>query len=138
MAKKVTPLDLEKEVMKILDEYGQDVNDNLGEIVTEMTKKGVKALRKESEATFGTSKSRSKKYAKTWTSQMETGRLSKQGSIYNSQPGLPHLLEFGHVSANGTGRGYSTEKAPVKGRKHIEKVEQELVKLFEREVKSKL
>ena len=138
MAKKVTPLDLEKEVSKILEQYGDDVNDNLGEIVTEMTKKGVKALRQASESTFGTSRSRKKKYAKTWTSSMETGRLSKQGSIYNSQPGLPHLLEYGHVSSNGTGRDYHTDKAPVKGREHIEKVEQDLIKLFEREVKSKL
>lgn len=124
---------LEAEVKKILSEYGDEVSDNLGEIVQKVTKKGVQALKAESQATFGTTKSRDRKYAKTWTSQMETGRLSKQGTIYNTQPGLPHLLEYGHAIVSG-GRKLGN----VAGRKHIAKVEEELERLFEQEVKSKL
>ena len=130
---KITADKLEAEIKKILEEYGQDVNDNLGDIVTEITKRGVKALKAESAATFGTTDSRKKKYAKTWTSSMETGRLSKQGSIYNTQPGLPHLLENGHALVAG-GR----KVGEVAGRKHISKVEDELIRLFEQEVKTKL
>lgn len=130
---KITAEALGTEIRKILEEYGEEVTDNLGDIVTSMTKKGVQALKSESAAAFGTVKNRKKKYAKTWTTQMETGRLSKQGTIYNTQAGLPHLLEHGHAIVAG-GR----KVGDVAGRTHIAKVEKELVRLFEQEVKSKL
>lgn len=133
MASKITVDKLDAEVKKILSQYGDEVSANLGEIVTEITQKGVKALKSESAATFGESKQRKKKYKNTWTSKMVTGRLSKQGTIYNTQAGLPHLLENGHALVSG-GR----KIGEVAGRKHIAKVEDELVRLFEREVKTKL
>lgn len=130
---KITADNLEAEVKKILEEYGEEVNDNLGDIVKNMTKKGVQALRAESASTFGTSRNRKQKYSKTWKSQIETGRLSTQGTLYNEQSGLPHLLEHGHALVAG-GR----KVGEVAGRVHIAKVEDELIRLFEREVKSKL
>lgn len=133
MASKITADKLDVEVKKILSQYGDEVSANLGEIVTDITKKGVKALKAESAATFGESKQRKRKYKNTWTSKMATGRLSKQGTIYNTQAGLPHLLENGHALVAG-GR----KIGEVAGRKHIATVEDELVKIFEREVKSKL
>ena len=125
---------LESAVKQILDDYANEVNNNLDTITREITKKGAQALRNESAATFGTVKKRKEKYAKTWTSTFETNRVSRQGIIYNKQAGLPHLLENGHVSRNGTGRTFGY----VPGREHIAKVEKELEKLFEQEVKSKL
>lgn len=130
---KITAEALEQEVKKILAEYGEEVNENLGDIVTDMTKKGIQALKAESAATFGTVPNRKRKYAKTWKTQMETGRLSKQGTLYNEQAGLPHLLENGHALIAG-GR----KIGDVAGRRHIAKVEDELIRLFEQEVKSKL
>lgn len=130
---KITADALEAEVKKILAEYGEEVNENLGEIVNGMTKKGLQALRAESASTFGTVPNRERKYAKTWKSQLETGRLSTQGTLYNEQSGLPHLLENGHALVAG-GR----KVGMVPGRVHIAKVEDELVRLFEREVKRKL
>jgi hypothetical protein len=50
--------------------------------------------------------------------------------IYNEHPGLPHLLEYGHVSRNGTGRTYGE----VPGHEHIQPVEEEMVRDFERKV----
>ena len=123
-----------QEIEKLLGEYGDDVLDNLDEATKKIVKQGVKLLRSESKSKFGTSPSRDKKYAASWTTQFETGRMSTQGTIYNTQSGLPHLLENGHVSRNGTGRTLGK----VSGRKHIEPVERKIVEAFEREVKNKL
>lgn len=122
-----TPIDrLTLEVGKILEEYGDNVQENLNEIVSQMSKQGAKAVKSEARGTFGGSG----KYASGWTSQVETGRVSAQGTIYNqSVPGLPHLLEHGHANRNG-GR--------TAGRIHIAKVEEQLVKDFESKVISKL
>lgn len=131
---KVTLDGLEDAVKGILAEYGKEVRDNLDVIVKDVTKKGVAALKSESRSAFGQSSRRKKKYANTWTSTFVTGRTSMQGTIYNTQAGLPHLLENGHVSRNGTGRTFGR----VPGREHISKVEDELVRLIESEVKSRL
>lgn len=129
MAKKVTVDNLGDAVKSILKEYDNEVSQNLTEITHRITKEGVKALKSESKAKFGTVKKRKKKYAATWTSQMETNRYSSQGTIYNTQAGLPHLLENGHAKVGG-GR--------VPGKEHISTVEDRLIKEFEREVKSRL
>lgn len=118
-------------VNAILEEYGDGVKDNLDLVVKKVTKAGVKALKAESRGAAGGTG----KYASGWTSQLETGRMSAQGTLYNGKvPGLPHLLEHGHVSRNGTGRTFPY----VSARPHIAKVEQELIKQFETEVMSKL
>ena len=126
MGRKV-PIDrLTEEVEKILNEYGEHVQENLGDIVKQMSKKGAQTLRSQSKNTFkGTGE-----YAKGWTSRAETGRFSAQGTIYNKDvPGLPHLLEHGHANRGG-GR--------TPGRVHIKTVEDALIKEFEQKVKSKL
>lgn len=126
MGKRV-PIDrLTDEVKKILEDYGEDVQQNLGTIVKKMSQKGASTLRSQSRGTFGGSGA----YAKGWTSTAQTGRVSAQGTIYNQDlPGLPHLLEHGHANRNG-GR--------TAGRAHIAPVEEALVREFETEVKSKL
>lgn len=125
MAKQRVPAEqLAAAVDKILDKYGDDVLENMSSIVKEMSKKGAKEIK--SQARFGGTG----KYASGWTSQVETGRMSSQGTIYNgSVPGLPHLLEHGHANRGG-GR--------TPGRIHIATVEEALVKEFESKVKSKL
>lgn len=126
MARKVPVDRLASEVEKILNEYGENVQQNLETIVSQMSKQGAKTLRSQAKIPFkGTGK-----YAKGWTSQTETGRLSAQGTIYNKDvPGLPHLLEHGHANRNG-GR--------TPGRAHIAPVEEELIRQFEQKVRSKL
>ena len=134
MAKKVRAEELGEAVKQILNSYGTDVKKNLDVITKEVTQKGVQALRTESAETFNTTKKRKKKYARTWTSTFTTNVLSAQGIIYNTQAGLPHLLENGHVSRNGTGRSFGR----VEGREHIAKVEREIQRLYMEEVLSKL
>lgn len=134
MAKKLTADMLGDAIKDILDGYANEVSANLGDITKEVTKKGVAALKTESRNTFGQVAKRRKKYANTWTSRTETGRISAQGVIYNTQAGLPHLLEHGHVSRNGTGRSYGQ----VAGREHIAKVENQLIENFQRELQNRL
>lgn len=128
MASRRVPIDaLASAVAEILEEYGDNVQENLDDIVTDITKQGVKTLKGEARGTF---RRHSGKYAAGWTSEIETGRFSSQGTIYNAKvPGLPHLLEHGHANRNG-GR--------TAGRVHIAPVENELIKEFEEQVKSQL
>lgn len=128
MAKKVPVDRLAAEVEKILEDYGENVQQNLNDIVSEMSVKGAKTLNQQSGQTFS-----GKKYRRSWTSQTETGRTSAQGTIYSKIPGLPHLLEYGHALRRG-GR----DVGHVEGRTHIATVEEALVKEFETKVKSKL
>ncbi len=128
-SKKITIENLGKEINKIFDEYVGNIESNLSEITQKVGKKGAQALKNESLAAFPDSKKHKKRYGSTWTSRADVGRLYTTVTIYNSQPGLPHLLEYGHASRNG-GR--------VEGREHISSVEESLILEFEREVESKL
>lgn len=123
---KLTPIDrLQAEVSAILEEYGDEVAENLDEITKEVGKKGAKALRSSSKGSFGGSG----KYARGWTYEVEESRLGTTVTLYNRTPGLPHLLENGHAKRGG-GR--------VAGRSHIAPVEAELIESFEKEVASKI
>ena len=124
MATKVTIENLDIAIQNILQEYEDDVSANLDEITRKIGKTGVKALNNASKSAFD-----GNKYNKSWTSTAEKGRLYTTVTLHSKLPGLPHLLEHGHAKVNG-GR--------VKGRAHIEPVEQKLVKEYEREVKAKL
>jgi len=124
MATKVTIENLDTAIQGILKEYEDDVSANLDEITRKIGKTGVKALNSASKSSFD-----GKKYGKSWTSTAEKGRLYTTVTLHSKMPGLPHLLEHGHAKVNG-GR--------VKGRAHIEPVEQKLVTEYEREVKARL
>jgi len=126
MARKVSADAFSSAISKVLAEYSDNVKENLGEITKALAKRGAKEVKAKAKTTFGGTG----KYANGWTSRYEAGRFSAQGTIYNSAaPGLPHLLENGHAKRGG-GR--------TPGRVHIAPVEQEIVKQFENEVKSKL
>lgn len=134
MAKKVTIDNLASEVNKILQEYGDEVSENLDEIVKKVGRKGVQALKNESLSMFPDSEKHKSRYGSTWKTTAEKKRLYTVVTIHNTQAGLPHLLEFGHVVSNGTGRALGHAGA----HSHIAKVERELIDDFEREVKTRL
>ena len=129
MAKKVTIDNLASAISDILEDYDGEVYENLDEITQKVGKAGVTALKNSSKTTFG-----GKRYAGGWAMQTEKNRLYTTVTIYNkNQPGLAHLLENGHVKANGTGRyGFWN------GIEHIYPVEQELVEQYESEVSNSL
>ena len=134
MAKKVTVDTLAEELNKILEDYGEEISDNLDEIVVKIGKKGVQALKNESLDKFPESGKHRRRYGSTWKTTTEKKRLYTVVTIHNSQAGFPHLLEYGHVVRNGTGRVVGQASAHP----HIATVETRLIKQFEEEVKSKL
>lgn len=131
MARK-TPIDkLAEDMRKMLEEYQDDVKGSMSEIVVQTAKKGAQAMRRASKQA---TKTHTGEYAKGWTSQVNQGRLFTTAVIYNNHPGLPHLLEHGHVTRNGTGRTYPE----TPGREHIAPIAEEITKTFVEEVQSKL
>ena len=126
MARRIKGGDLQQVILETLREYNESVGEVTKEAVKAATKVGVKAVKAAAKDNFNGSG----KYAKSWTSQVETGRLSAQGVIYNAKlPGLPHLLEHGHAKRNG-GR--------VSGRIHIAPVETALEKAVQQELENRL
>ncbi len=122
--------DMEKAAKRILKGYGEDVQRNLDTITKRMGRAGARALRKKSQETLkGTGE-----YARGWTyAHRKTRRYSKT-TIYNEHYSLPHLLEHGHVTRNGTGRTF----ADTPGHEHIRPVEEDVVKTYQKEVLDKL
>lgn len=121
-----TTLDtLADDIGKILEEYQDDVKQNLDQITKQIAQKGQQALKNESKSKF-----KGDRYWKGWKVDLQVGRLDTKAMIYNaSLPGLPHLLEKGHAKRNG-GR--------VEGTVHIAPIEEKLVAEFEKQVRSKL
>lgn len=125
MAKRSTVDTLALDIQDILDEYGEDVENLTTDAVREIGKRGVQALRSNSEVFRGTGK-----YKSGWTSKVEETRMGAKAILYNSKvPGLPHLLEYGHAKRGG-GR--------VSGTVHIKPVEDELEKAFTQELEKKI
>ena len=117
MPRKIKPDQLQSEIMGILSKYNDNITEGTKDAVREVVKFGVNEVRAASRSFGG-----SGKYARGWTSMVETGRLSAQGAIYNGKvPGLPHLLENGHAKRGG---GF------VSGRTHIKPVEEEVKRIM--------
>lgn len=128
--KAVRPGNLSEEIQKILSSYDDDVNKNLKEISKKVAKKGAQKLNAASKKAVGGSG----KYAKGWGVTEESTRVSSTAVIHHkTMPGLPHLLEHGHIAVvNGRRVGQA------KSHQHILPIEEELVTEFEKEVLSNL
>lgn len=131
MARRIkTPLEkLDTAIAKVLAEYEDDVTEAADEIAEKMARRGATALRQESQQDFK-SHNPKRPYYKGWTVTVDKQRLYTTAIIHNTTPGLPHLLEHGHLMRNG--RRWTPPQ------QHIEPVETELIQQFEREVQSKL
>lgn len=128
MAKKCAIDKLADTINRVLQDYSDEISELSTDAVKDVTKAGVNAVKANSRSSFGGTG----RYARGWTSTLETGRLSAQGIVYNKDlPGLPHLLEHGHA-VRGGGR------APVSGTEHIAPVEKQIVEQFYKEVESKI
>lgn len=129
MGKKVTVDNLQSAIDEILDDYEGQIYENLDQITKQIGQKGVEALKNSSKEAFN-----GKKYASGWAMAQEKNRLYTTVTIYNKkQAGLAHLLENGHVKANGTGRYGFWD-----GKEHILPVEEKLVDEYESEVVNNL
>lgn len=129
-SKKISAAQLPDAIKSILDEYAGEIEVNINEITAKVTKEGAKVLRAESKQKFKDVKLKRGRYGTGWTTQMETGRFSAQGTIYNKKyPGLPHLLEHGHANRGG-GR--------TPGKLHIDPVEKLVIENYEKVITNEL
>ncbi|CAH0417472.1 HK97 gp10 family phage protein [Periweissella fabaria] len=117
---KIKPGQMTDEIVKALQEYSSDVEDELEDAKDEVTKEGVKKLR-----LAGSFKQRSGSYKRGWRIKKESNRGPV--IIYNATNyQLTHLLEFGHAK-----RGGGRTRTFV----HIAPVEEWINKAFEKRVK---
>lgn len=110
---------LEKEVMKYLEDYVEDIEDDVKETTDSVTKEAKEKLKQTSPKS---GIARNTKYYKGWA--VKNGAKTRKGShkytkvIWNkTNYQLTHLLEFGHHKREGTGW--------VDAQPHIRKVEEE-------------
>lgn len=108
---------LAEQAEKLLETYSKEVTEQMKKVI----KKDVNSAKRDLQ---GASPRKTGKYASGWSVKDEGSKLTTNFVIYNKTPGLPHLLEFGHVIRNGTGRTYGS----VGGRSHIAGVNDELQK----------
>lgn len=93
---KIDASGLRNVVNEYLAEYGDQATEAIEEASKATAKEVVKELRK------GGGYNGGEKFNKGWTSKTEASRLGSSTTVYNStQPGLAHLLEFGHAKRNG-------------------------------------
>ena len=99
---KVTLETFQPEIQKILDEYAEDVNMSLDEVVDKAGQKAAQLLRNTSPV--DTHGKKPGAYAKGWKVE-KSGKTHRQlrhsATVYNKYPGLPHLLENGHALRQG-------------------------------------
>lgn len=131
MARKTAVDKLAEGVNKILREYDDDINANIDLITKAMGKEGAKALRTSSRQNL---KKHTGKYASGWTYDYRKTRRYAKTTIFNDHYSLPHLLEHGHVTRNGTGRTFP----PTPAHEHIAPISDQIVETFTREVTNKL
>lgn len=98
-------------IKDVLDQYGEKVSAAMPEALKVTANETRQILRSKSP------KGKTGKYARGWQYELKTTRAGGGSlTIYNGQPGLPHLLEHGHAIRNGTGRSYGS----VPAQPHIE------------------
>lgn len=119
---------LEFAVEKICRDFTEEEKEKAQKIFKEVADDAAKELRRVSPV----SKRSGRHYRTGWAVKRETGAASGNAGyiVYNKlKPGLTFLLEYGHTTSKGTGRGQ---------RKHIGDVEkkanEELLERLEREL----
>lgn len=106
MADEVTISSFSTELQALLKEYGREVQEVVNEEVEAVAKDALKKVKDKSPKKTG-------KYKKGWKLKVSKYISSCEATIYNdAKPGLVHLLEHGHLKADGTDR---TEKYPHVG-----------------------
>ena len=116
--------DLQVKIMALLEEYAEQAEDAINEVIPKVAKDAAKQLRNTSPKDTGD-------YAKGWKVKTEKTRLGVTGIVYNKDyPGLVHLLEFGHAKRNGGRTRAFPHVAPVN-----EWAEKEVVQRIEEALK---
>ena len=102
-SRKVTIESFPSEIQKILQKYGEDVEQNTAQIIDETAQKGAQLLRNTSPV--DPKGRQSGVYARGWRVEKSGAKsargLTSSATIYNTHPQLPHLLEHGHALRQG-------------------------------------
>lgn len=101
------------ELSEMMDDYRLEVM----RAVEQAAKEGAEVTQKQLKQTSPRKKKKGGKYARGWRIKKHMlGNVNVTYVVYNgTYPGLTHILENGHVSANQYGGGYGR----VRGQKHI-------------------
>ena len=125
MSKSIEVNLLEKELMQYLENYKEDIDEEVEEVANKIGKEAVAELKQISP------KGARKQYCKGWSLKKDkTGRNIYVVKVWNKTDyQLTHLLEFGHATKNGS----RTKPQP-----HIKPTEEKYKKEFEKELKNKI
>lgn len=120
-------LSIAQQLDKILDQYAEQVDDTFGYEAMKIAKETAQDLR----ATSPKGTPHKRKYAEGWAAK----KVDKLGAVVYNKTNyqLTHLLNNGHVIANGSGTYGRT-----KGDNHIGKAEERAVRKLIDEVEKKL
>ena len=127
------PENLQKAINDILQDYERDVLKTYGDVGKEISTEAVNKLKTTSPVGY------TKKYAKSWAVKEEKGVSGTPTfTIYNKKHyRLTHLLEYGHVVRNGTGRTVGRAGAYPHIKPIEEWVQNELPKVLEQKLGGK-
>ena len=105
---KVDPAGFEKALTGMIEEYSNEVVRAMPDAVKKAAKTCVKELKSSAAAKFGGSKYKNS-FKKENTNKSTT---IPEITVYSTLPGLPHLLEHGHVKKNQYGVYGVTQARP--------------------------
>ena len=129
MSKKVRIENFAGEVMKITQEYADEVEDQTEAAVIKTAFKAEDDLHVE-----GGFKNRSGKYRRGWTVTFNQLRYGLEATVHNRMYMLTHLLESGHAKwLWGKDTGEQVQAFP-----HIAEVNEEAQKMLQEEIKRRL
>lgn len=127
---KVKPDEVSNAILKQLNDYKEDIYEEVIEVTDKVTKEARDELKRTSPKE---KKPRKDQYYKGWSVKIsQNGHTKYHKVVWNrTNYQLTHLLEFGHVKSDGTGW--------VEPRPHIRKVEEkykvEFVDLVEKRIR---
>lgn len=131
MSIKCTTNSLDRALMDVLEEYDDYVNSVSPQAVRRVANKCRRTIRAAASAKFGGSGD----YANSWSTKVtEKNPHEFQITVYSKMPGLPHLLEFGHIKKTPSGQ----VRGRVSGRTHIKSAEVEAITDIMKEMRSSL
>lgn len=126
MSESISADRLEREIMRQMEEYTEEVKETTQEVAMNVSGKAAKKLRENSPKSKNGGD-----YAKNWTRTTDKYGIT----VYNKSPTyrLTHLLEKGHQLRRGGRKIGEVQAYP-----HIEEVEQEYIKEYVEELERRL